>query len=254
MAGVRHQAVSAEVLGEDPLAGRDRFLARHLAEARLAPGLLAAFDDERRGLGLELVGVRPHPTVRRLLEDEGEGVVELLPRAEPDELAFAQVDVGLEGSGEGRPRPGVQPVSRDHQVVGRHVGLGIVDFGLEGQLDAQFAGTALQEEQQALAADAAETMAGRQGALPAVDHRDIVPIGEVLANPSGALGIVGREIVQRLGREHDSPAERVVRPVALEHGDLVCRVTALHGNREIEAGGTGTQNSYFHRRSPPPQC
>ena len=54
--------------------------------------------------GVELVGVRPHPAVLGLLEDEGEGVVEFLVGAEPDELAFAHVDVGLEDFGEGRAR------------------------------------------------------------------------------------------------------------------------------------------------------
>src|SRR5260370_27529661 len=88
--------MAAEMPGEDLLAGRNRLLAVHVAEAPRRPSLLAAFDDEGRGLGLELVGVRPHPAVLGLLEDEGEGVVELLPGAEPDELAFAHVDVGLE--------------------------------------------------------------------------------------------------------------------------------------------------------------
>jgi hypothetical protein len=37
------------------------------------------------------------PAVRRLLEGEGEGV-ELLVRAQPDEAALAQVDVGLVGA------------------------------------------------------------------------------------------------------------------------------------------------------------
>jgi hypothetical protein len=53
MAGVGYQAVAAEMLGEDPFAGRDRLLARHVAKTPLGPGLLAAFDDEGRGLGSE---------------------------------------------------------------------------------------------------------------------------------------------------------------------------------------------------------
>src|SRR5260370_41940537 len=89
VAGIGYQPMAAEMPGEDLLAGRNRLLAVHVAEAPRRPSLLAAFDDEGRGLGLELVGVRPHPAVLGLLEDEGEGVVELLPGAEPDELAFA---------------------------------------------------------------------------------------------------------------------------------------------------------------------
>ncbi len=48
---------------------------------------------------VELVGVHPDPAVLGLLEDESEGVVELLMRAEPDVLAGAHVDVGLEHVG-----------------------------------------------------------------------------------------------------------------------------------------------------------
>ena len=76
--GVRDQAVAAELVREDPLAGGDRLLLAHRAEAVVRPGLLGALDDEGRGVGVELVGVRPDPAVLGLLEDEGEGVVELL--------------------------------------------------------------------------------------------------------------------------------------------------------------------------------
>ena len=61
-----------------------------VAEAERVAGLLRAFDDEGRGVVVELVGMGPDPAVLGLLEDEGEGVVEFLMRAEPDELAQAQ--------------------------------------------------------------------------------------------------------------------------------------------------------------------
>src|SRR5437660_9924475 len=55
MSRVRHQRLAAEILGEDPLARGDRLLAAHVAEPPGGPGRLAAFDDEGRGLRLELV-------------------------------------------------------------------------------------------------------------------------------------------------------------------------------------------------------
>ena len=93
---LRHQAMAAEVSGEDALAGCNRLVLAHAIEPDAPPGRLRAFDDEGRGVGIELVGVHPDPAVLRLLEDECEGVIELLMRAEPDVLALAHVDIGLE--------------------------------------------------------------------------------------------------------------------------------------------------------------
>ena len=71
-------------------------------ETGAPPGLFRTFDDEGRGVGVELIGVRPDPAVLRFLEDEGEGVVEFLVRAEPDIFAGAHVDVRLEDIGVAR--------------------------------------------------------------------------------------------------------------------------------------------------------
>jgi hypothetical protein len=83
-------------------ARRDRFFGRHRIKAEAAPGRLRALDDESRGVGIELIGVRPDPAVLCLLEDEGESVVEFLMRAKPNVLASAHIDVGLEAVGVGR--------------------------------------------------------------------------------------------------------------------------------------------------------
>ena len=147
-ARVRHQRMAAEMIAEDALADGDRLLLRHLAEAEFLPRLLGAFDDEGRRVVVELVGVRPHPAVLGLLEDEGEGVVEFLVRAEPDELAFADVDLGLEVLGELPAHLRVQPVRRDDEIeVARIVG-GALHLGLEAQLDAELARPRLQQEEQ----------------------------------------------------------------------------------------------------------
>ena len=80
---------------EDALAGGDDLLLLHVLEAPAIPGLGAAFDDEGRGVVVELVGVRLEPAVRRLLEGEGESL-EFLVRAEPDEAVPAPVELRLE--------------------------------------------------------------------------------------------------------------------------------------------------------------
>ena len=118
------------------LARRDRLLLAHAVEAEPAPGGLRALDDERRRLGIELVGVRPNPAVLRLLEDEGEGVVEPLSRAEPDVFAGPHVDVRLEHVGQAAANLRVGAVGRHDQIVAA-VGVGAVELGLELQRDAQ---------------------------------------------------------------------------------------------------------------------
>src|SRR5215510_13937739 len=96
MACVRHQSVAGKILGEDAFAGRDRFVLRHRGEAESVPGRLRTLDDERRRIPVELVGVCPDPAVLSFLKDEGEGIIELLMRTEPDKLALADVGVRSE--------------------------------------------------------------------------------------------------------------------------------------------------------------
>ena len=70
-------------------------LAARMADRALPFGRL---DDEGAHLAIELVRVGLEPTMLGLLEREGEGV-ESLVRAEPDEAAGAQVDVGISREG-----------------------------------------------------------------------------------------------------------------------------------------------------------
>ena len=250
MCRVRHQSVAAEIFGKNCLAGAAVLVLAHRPEAEFLPGVVGAFDDEGRGVGVELIGVRPDPAVLGLLEDEGKGVVELLPRAEPDELAFAHIDVRLEDLGKRRARPRVQSIGGDHEIVRGHVRLGIGNLRLERHLHAKLVGSLLQQEEQPPAADPAESMACRDGADALVADGDIIPVGEMISNPCRAHRVVGGEVVERLRRQHDTPAERVVRLVALEHGDLVRGVAALHRDGEVEAGGAGAENSNLHLSSP----
>ncbi len=80
---------------------------------------------------------------------------------------------------------------------------------------------------------------------------NIVPIGEVFTDGGCALGIISREIVERLVREDHTPAERVICPIALDHDDVMRRIAQLHGDREIEPGRTATQTRDTHEQIPP---
>ncbi len=96
---------------------RNGFFGRHVVEAGAPPGVFRAFDNERRGVGIELIGVRPDPAVLGFLEDEGEGVVEFLVGAEPDVFAGAHVDIRLEHIGVSGANAGIDAVGADDQVV-----------------------------------------------------------------------------------------------------------------------------------------
>ncbi len=246
MAGVRHEPVATEVRLENVFAGRDRLFLRHGAEAVRVPRVLRAFDDESRRIGIELVGVRPDPALGRLLEDEREGVVEFLVRAEPDELAAAHVDVGLEGGSELVARLGVEPIRSDDEIVLLGECRSALELRLEAQLDAEFARALLQKEEELAAADAAETVAARDDLLVVADDGDVVPIGEVGADGVRALGIVLGEVGEGLVGEHHAPAERVVRLVALEDDDLVGRIAQLHGDGEVKPRRPAAQTRDLH--------
>ena len=251
MVGIRHQRMASEMLREHALARGDRLLLRHLLEAPRVPGLLRALDDHGRRVGIELVGVDPHPAVFGLLEDEGERVVELLVRSEPDELARARVDVRAEHVAVLGAHDRVDAVARHDEVVVVPVFLGGRERGLEPHLDAQLAGAVLQDLQHPHAPDAREAVAARHGAHSLVDHGDVVPVREVATNRSRALRVVALHVAERVVGQHDTPAERGVGGVALEQRHLVTGIAQLHRDREVQAGRTTTQAKNPHRR---PKC
>ena len=88
-------AVAVEIAAEELLAEGDRLRGVEPVQAVRLPGLLARLDDDRGEILAELVGVDLEPAVLGPLEGEGEGR-EGLGGAQPDEAAFAHVDVGLE--------------------------------------------------------------------------------------------------------------------------------------------------------------
>src|SRR3546814_4336291 len=72
-------------------------------------------------------------------------------------------------------------------------------------------------------------------ALAVVDMDvDIVPVRELVDHHLGADRVVLGKMFHRLvGKDH-APAEGVARTVALEHGDLMLRISELHRNRSEE--------------------
>ena len=65
-----------------------------------------------------------------------------------------------------------------------------------------------------------------------------------------ALAVIGLEGGERLVGKHHAEAERVVRPVALEHDDIGVRAALLHQDREIEPGGPAADHMDLHARLP----
>ena len=62
----------------------------------------------------------------------------------------------------------------------------------------------------------------------------------------GGLGIGRGEIAERLVGEHDAPAERVVRPVALDDPHDVPRVRLLEQQTRVQARGTAADAEHAH--------
>ena len=189
--------------------------------------------------------MRPDPAVLGLLEDEGERVVKPLPRAEPDVLAGAYIDVRLEDVGQRGANPRVRTVGRDHQIVAA-VGIGALELGVELEGDAERARAILQNVEQTLPADAAEAMARRARHAATVENGDVVPVDEGAPDGVGTLGIAGCEIGEGFVRQHDAPAKGVVRSIALDDDDLVARCAPFHGDGEVQSGRPSAETCDAH--------
>ena len=98
-----------------------------------------------------------------------------------------------------------------------------VDVVLERELDAERLAARLQDVEQALAADAAEAVAAARDRASLEMDVDVVPVVERVGDVARGFRVGGGEVAERLVGEHDAPAERVVRPVALDHPHHVPR-------------------------------
>ena len=243
---VADERMAAEVLGEQLLAEGDGFGLLHLVEAVRLPDFFGRLHDEGRGVVVELIGMGLEPAVLGLLEGEGEGL-EGLVRAEPDEAAFAQVDVGLVDVGVALADAAVEAVAGDDEVgvVLRRERLVVGRIGFEHQVHAQRDAALLQDVEQPLAADAAKAVAARAHGAALEEDLDVVPVMEGFTDEPGRAGFGCRQVGQRLVAEHHAPAEGVEGPVALQHGNLELRMARLHQEGEVEPGRApaNTQNS-----------
>jgi hypothetical protein len=171
--------------------------------------------------------------VLRLLEEEGEGV-EGPRRAHPGEVVRPQIDLRLEPIAPALADAAVDAVAADDEVVLRLERLDVGRLLAEAQLNAEFPGPRLDEQQERAARAAAEAVAGDAvDAVLEVDL-DVVPICEIVADRGVARLVGGLEDVERLVGEDDTESEGVVGLVALEDRDIEIRPVPLHQEREIE--------------------
>jgi hypothetical protein len=246
---VGQERVVVEPGREEPGARGDGRVDVESLEPRGAPRAFVALDDERRVPGVEPVGVSLKYAVRVLDEQEGEGV-EQAGRPEPDEAGVADVQVGTERVGVVPPDGAVHAVRRDDQVgVGqpelREVRV-IAHVSAKAQLRAELARPAGEDLKQRTAGDAGEAVPARGDDRSLDVDVDVVPSHEGAGDLGVGLGLGGAEGLERLLREHDPPPVRVVRPVPLEHHDLVRRVRALHENGEVQAGRPAPHRDVLH--------
>ena len=89
-----------------------------------------------------------------------------------------------------------------------------------------------------LAGDAGEAVAAGGDRAAAHVDVDVVPVREGALDGGERLGVGGAEVLERLIREDDAPAEGVVGSVALEDDDLVRRIRLLDEQGEVESGGS----------------
>jgi hypothetical protein len=116
-------------------------------------------------------------------------------------------------------------------------------------MNAKLLRAVLQDVEQLLAADAGKAVAAGAHRLAAIVHGDVVPIDEVLADLRGAGGVVLFEIGQRVVGEHDTPAEGVMRLVALDHPHVRGGIAPFQRDREIKAAGTAAETDRAHEPS-----
>ncbi|MNM71291.1 hypothetical protein D3C81_829520 [compost metagenome] len=248
---VGDQLVAVEVAREQLLAVRHALFLAHLLDAGGAPDRFRRFDDKGRGVVVEAVGMRLEPAVLGLLEGEREGIEQLV-RAQPDKAALARIDVRLEGVGVAGADTAVQAVRGDHQVglVLHRQRLVVGDIVLEYQPDAERFAARLQDIEQALAADADKAVAtGADGAAADMDV-DVVPVVEGGIDLGSAVRVGLLEVVHGGVGEHHAPAESVVRPVALDHDDLVGRVLQFHQQAEVQPGRSAANTKHSHLLPP----
>ena len=102
-------------------------------------------------------------------------------------------------------------------------------------------------KQELLAADPAETVAGGHQRSPVME-RNVVPISKVFADFGSAVGVVLLQIIERLVGKNYTPAECIIRAVALNHDNFRIGIAQFHGNGAVKTGRATTQTCNPHSR------
>lgn len=119
---------------EDLLEDRDALFLAQVAKPVGIELFLRTFDNESRGVIVELMGMRPDPTFVGFLKNEHEGVVKPLVRTEPGKLAVPQIDHGFEPVLVEQPCFGVQTVARHHSIIVFCKGLSVFNVAFKPQV------------------------------------------------------------------------------------------------------------------------
>ena len=75
---------------------------------------------------------------------------------------------------------------------------------------------------------------------------DVVPVIEGTDDRSCRFGVRALQIAERLIGEHDTPAERILRAVALEHAHFVPGIGELREQRRVKTRGTAANAKKPH--------
>ncbi|MBX9460536.1 MAG: hypothetical protein KL785_04955 [Brevundimonas sp.] len=176
VAGVAHQGVAAQPVGEQGLGLAAGLILVHGVETEAAPGRLGAFHDEGRGARFELVGVGPDPAVRGVDEGEGEGV-ERLFRTQPDIFVGPHVDVDAEHLGIVVAHPAVSAPSAATMMSASSARMSATSLWKRRSTPSDRAAF-VQDRQQSLPADAREAVAAGADGLAVDMDVDVVPVDE----------------------------------------------------------------------------
>src|SRR5262250_1623324 len=79
-----------------------------------------------------------------------------------------------------------------------------------------------------------------------MNYIDIVPRLEVASDLRMRFGVSLAKIRQRLSGKNDTPTKRIIRPVALIDGDVVCGVGFFHQDGEVHACRPAADDVDFH--------
>ena len=230
--GIAQELGTVENLAEKFLAKGDRTRLVGFVEALRPEDVFRGLDDEGRGVFVELVDMRLEPAMLSATEIEREGVVAFLG-AEPDEAVRPHDQVRLESISIPIANFGIDPVRGDDEVGIGKFQIGI-DLPFEHELDAQLLATRLQDVEKLFAADADEAVAGGAHA-PAFDQDlDVVPMVEGAFDLESGFCIPRAHVLHGGVGKYDTPAERIVGLVALDHGHVVSGILLLHQQTEIK--------------------